>query len=117
MKQMATLTVAYMLFGLIGCGPAASSDAMKDLQARIDVVLQLRAIHNEREFTLTKPCVTELESYADQLFPEEDTRKKFSELTNELWLKRSNEKERQRLTRELASFIELPEKYAEAYAF
>lgn len=117
MKQLAPLTVAYMLFGLFGCSPAASSDAMKDLQARIDVVLQLRAIHEEKEFALTKPDITEIESYADRLLPKEETKKEFFALTKELWLKRSDEKARRRLTRELVSFIELPDKYAKAYSF
>lgn len=50
---------------------------MKDLQACIDVVLQLQAIHDEKEFTLTGSCAKELDSYADQLIPEEDTKKDF----------------------------------------
>jgi|GEM_PF-4589215 len=115
MKNLFALLTACLLAGLSGCSPAASSDGLKNLQARVDIVLRLRSIHDEKE--LVTSDIAELNSYADQVLPDNAAKQAFHTLTEELWRKHSDDKDVERLTRELAARIELPEKYAKAYAF
>ena len=115
MKNLFVMLTACLVAGLSGCGPAGSSEGMKNLQARVDVVLRLRAIHEEKK--LAQSDIAELDSYADQVLSDDAAKQAFHALTENLWRKRTDDEEIERLTRELAASIELPEKYAKAYAF
>ena len=100
---------------LLGCGPGASSDAMKNLQNRINLVENLGEINRSK--AVTKAAIEGINDYIKKSIDDESTKQQLLAKSEELWESRKNEDAMNKVTREMSQLVSLPEKYAKAYGF
>ena len=115
MKRFALFLLASALPVMSACSTGESSAAMKNLQARIDVVLCLRNIVEQEE--VQRSDLDELTLYAPQVITDDRLRQTFLDLKDRLWENRKAATKIEEIAREMAKCIALPAKYADAYAF
>jgi len=115
MRIHALMPLVIMLCFLLGCGPGASSDAMKNLQNRINLVENLGEINRSK--TVTKSAIDGINDYIERSIDDESTKQELLAKSEELWESRKNEDALDKVTREMSTLVSLPEKYAKAYGF
>ena len=108
-----SLPLAIALCCLLGCGPPASSDEMKNLQARIHLVECLGEVHEAK--TLQKHALDSITAYIEKAIADESIKHQLVTMTRKLWESRKNKQAVDQLTREMSQLVPLPEKYERVY--
>lgn len=104
-----------MLMTGIGCGPAASTDSQKNLQARINLVSCLGEINQLEK--VTKSSLESVNAYVEKAVVDETIKQQLLRQSEELWKQRKSAAAIDSITREMSGLVPLPEKYAKAYGF
>lgn len=98
---------------VLGCGPAASTDSQKNLQARIHLVSCLGEISQLKK--VTKSSLQSVNAYVEKAIVDESIKQQLLQQSEELWKQRKSRAAIDSITREMSRLVPLPEKYQEAY--